>query len=202
MKRFLPQASIYLALAGNMAVVLYAMSVYSDLAFWQVSSRFTARISLLIFILLFINRLKKLIPFREENWLFGAFAVSHLIHLFFLLYYNSLKGGLHVNVRMLGGMIGYGLALLTPLVSLLASVSQRSIERLRRFTTGVLWLIFLLTYLPRVTKSDFPAGGTRQEFIAGLAIVAGLGMWQLYVSLINLSQNKVKVALNNTNLTK
>jgi hypothetical protein len=178
MKRFLPQASIYLALAGNMAVVLYAMSFYSDLAFWQVSSRFTARISLLIFILLFINRLKKLIPFREENWLFGAFAFSHLIHLFFLLYYNSLKGGLHVNVRMLGGMIGYGLALLTPLVSLLASVSQRSIERLRRFTTGVLWLIFLL------------------------AIVAGLGMWQLYVSLINLSQNKVKVALNNTNLTK
>jgi len=192
---------MYLALAGNMVVVLYAMSVYSDLAFWQVSSRFTARISLLIFILLFINRLKKLTSFREENWFFGAFAVSHIIHLFFLLYYNSLKGGLHVNVRMLGGMTGYGLALLTPLVSLFASVSQRSIERLRRLTTGVLWLIFLLTYLPRVTKSDFPAGGTRQEFIAGLAIVAGLGMWQLYVSLIT-PLKKVKVALNNANLNQ
>jgi hypothetical protein len=134
--------------------------------------------------------------------LFGAFAVSHIIHLFFLLYYNSLKGGLHVNVRMLGGMTGYGLAIVTPLVSLFASVSQRSIERLRRLTTGVLWLIFLLTYLPRVTKSDFPAGGTRQEFIAGLAIVAGLGMWQLYVSLINRSQKKVKVAPAHANLHK
>jgi hypothetical protein len=202
MRRFLPQASLFLALAGNMAVVLHALSGYPDLAFWQVSSRFTARISLLIFILLFINRLKKLTSFREENWLFGAFALSHLIHLFFLLYYNSLKGGLHVNVRMLGGILGYGLAIVTPLAGLLAFVSQRSIERLRRLTTGVLWLIFLLTYLPRVTKSDFPAGGTRQEFIAGLAIVAGLGMWQLYVSLINRSRKKVKVTLINANLTK
>jgi hypothetical protein len=201
MKRFLPQAGIYLALAGNMVVVLYAMAVYSDLAFWQVSTRLTARISLLIFILLFINRLKKLTSFREENWFFGAFAVSHIIHLFFLLYYNSLKGGLHVNVRMLGGITGYGLAIVTPLVSLFASVSQRSIERLRRLTTGVLWLIFLLTYLPRVTKSDFPAGGTRQEFIAGLTIVAGLGMWQLYVSLIT-PRKKVKVAPAHANLTE
>lgn len=202
MKRFLPQASIFLALAGNTAVLLYALSGYSNLAFWQVSTRFTARISLLIFILLFINRLKKLTSFREENWLFGAFAVSHIIHLFFLLYYNSLKGGLHVNVRMLGGMIGYGLAILTPLVSLFASVSQRSIERLRRLTTGVLWLIFFLTYLPRVTKSDFPAGGTRQEFIVGLTIMAGLGMWQLCVGLINHSRKKVKVDLYNANLDK
>jgi len=183
MKRFLPQASIYLALAGNAAVVLYALASYSNLTFWQASTRFTARISLLLFIWLFINRLRKLISFREENWLFGAFAVSHIIHLFFLLYYNSLKGGLHVHVRMLGGMIGYGLAILTPLVGLLASVSQRSIERLRHLTIGVLWLIFFLTYLPRVTKRDFPAGGTRQEFIAGLVIVTGLGMWQLYVCL-------------------
>jgi hypothetical protein len=97
-------------------------------------------------------------------------------------------------------MIGYGLAILTPLVSLLAFISQRSIERLRSLTTGVLWLIFFLTYLPRVTKSDFPAGGTRQEFIAGLAIVVGLGMWQLYVSLIKCSRKKVKANLNNTKL--
>jgi hypothetical protein len=199
MKRFLPQASPYLALAGNTAVVLYALATYSNLAFWQASTRFTARISLLLFILLFINRLKKLISFREENWLFGAFAVSHLIHLFFLLYYNSLKGGLQVNVRMLGGCIGYGLAVLTPLVSMLTSVSQRSIEHLRRLTIGVLWLIFFLTYLPRVAKRDFPAGGTRQEFITGLAIVAGLGIWQLCVSLSNRSGKKIKVNQNNTN---
>jgi hypothetical protein len=198
-KRFLPQASTYLALIGNTAVVLYALATYSNLAFWQASARFTGRISLLLFILLFINRLKKLISFREENWLFGAFAISHLIHLFFLLYYNALKGGLHVNIRILGGIIGYGLAVLTPLVSLLAFVSQRSIERLRRLTTGVLWLLFFLTYLPRVLNRDFPVGGTRQEFITGLVIVAGLGMWQLYVSLANYSRKKVKVNPNHTN---
>jgi hypothetical protein len=40
---------------------------------------------------------------------------------------------------------------------------------------------------------------TRQEFIAGLAIVAGLGMWQLYVRLTT-PRKKVKIALNDANL--
>lgn len=182
----LPKLSILFAFFANAMVIMYAsLTSESNIDFWQSAARFTARISFLIFILMFVARVKGLFSFRSENNLFVAFLISHLIHLGALWYYNELLGGLEFNPRIYGGMAAYVLIIVTPVFGIIPVLTDKYLNLLRWLTVSVLWLVMFLSYLPRVMNKAIQVGGERHEFIIGLCIVVFLGIWGIVTRILN-----------------
>ncbi|MFN2425146.1 MAG: hypothetical protein ABR587_01720 [Candidatus Binatia bacterium] len=152
----------------------------------QALARYSGRAGLLWFALIFsIAPLHQFAPgpwtrlaLRRRRHLGLAFGAHHLVHLAELLAYLAVSGrGLDPS-RAAGGIVGYVVLLAMMLTSSDAAVArlgQKNWKRLHRAGLWYLWIVFLLTYLPRVREQMPDAGGGPVEFIAGLSVVVAMG---------------------------
>ena len=135
----------------------------------QTITRFSGRLSLFLFsaIFLFYNR-----PSITE-WLsdkfYLLFAVVHGIHLVELLLFVSLSGSRLIPIRVAGGFLAYAYIFSMPF---LQSLREKGKLEVNTFSTlevvfvYYVWLIFFLTYLPRVQGKLPLAGGSFGEHVA------------------------------------
>jgi DMSO/TMAO reductase YedYZ heme-binding membrane subunit len=114
---------------------------------------------------------------RRRRHLGLAFGYHHLVHLALLLTYLGASGhGLNMS-RAAGGMVGYVF-----LVVMMATSSDAAVRRLgptnwkRLHRTGLwyLWIVFVLTYVPRLQGKVAIAGGGQAEYVACISLVFAL----------------------------
>jgi hypothetical protein len=142
----------------------------------QAVTRYSGRVSLLIFSIIFL-----LLPKHESNLErllsprpFFIFALAHGIHLVELLAHVNLSGNDLIPVRLAGGFLAYVIIFAMPVVKHYTLNGKLTIGKYRIFQTVYLyyvWFIFFMSYLPRVQGKLPNAGGQYWEFVVLLAWV-------------------------------
>jgi methionine sulfoxide reductase heme-binding subunit len=179
--------TILLLLALIWAVLSYGQTVEAV----QAMVRFTARISLFIFSLVFaassLHRLFRsdftaaLLKNRRQ---FGvSFAYSHTAHLLTIIVFFKLSGNQPPMLSLIFGGLGYLLIYAMAFTSNNWSVNKlgaKNWKMLHKVGVFYIWSIFFITYLGRILpgKVDEPKpGGTKTEFaIAFLVVLAILSL--------------------------
>jgi DMSO/TMAO reductase YedYZ heme-binding membrane subunit len=179
-------AALALVLEAVAAVAMFGTGVEG----LQALARYSGRAGLLWFALVFsIAPLHRLAPgewtrlaLRRRRSLGLAFGAHHLVHLVELLTYLEVSGkGFDVS-RAAGGMVGYAFLvamMLTSTDKAVARLGAKNWKRLHRTGLWYLWIVFLLTYLPRVRGQRPTAGGGPLEWSVCLAIVVALAALRL-----------------------
>jgi hypothetical protein len=148
------------------------------LAALQTITRFSGRLSLVLFsvIFLFYNRRSAISPWLSDRF-YLLFAIVHGIHLIELLLFVSLSGMQLVPYRVAGGILAYLFVFAMPILQVYkerARVTARSYATAEIIFIYYVWLVFFLTYLPRVQGKVTNAGGTFAEHVALLGWVSTL----------------------------
>jgi len=125
----------------------------------QAVTRFSGRLSLLIFSIIFLT--------RNRSNLYLTFAVAHGIHLVELLSYVYLSGNAFNPVRAAGGMLAYAIIFIMPLIK----ENNKRYKIFEQVYLYYVWFIFFMTYLPRVMGKFPNAGGSQTEFMILMAWV-------------------------------
>ncbi|MDZ4714253.1 MAG: hypothetical protein SH819_02185 [Cytophagales bacterium] len=142
----------------------------------QASTRFSGRLSLAIFSMIFLlhpGKKEALHPILSENY-FLVFAIAHGIHLAELLSYVILSGIPLVPIRVAGGFIAYAMIFLMPWFQYQhrqGKITPVRFQQLGFIYLFYVWFIFFMTYLARVNKSFPNAGGSYAEYIVLMAFV-------------------------------
>ena len=151
----------------------------------QAVTRFSGRLSLLIFSLLFLfhasERIDLSVIFSSRYYL--MFALAHGIHLGELVSYNLLKGDLPAPYRLAGGFVAYAFIFAMPWLANRAETGRLKTPKFRVVRTVYFYyilFIFFMTYFSRVFGS-VPAGGTFQEHVALMGWVALLPFTKIAV---------------------
>lgn len=165
----------------SLEALIISFSVFADgfsLEALHTTTRFSGRLSLLVFslILLFQNREE------GQRWIsnkpYLLFAIVHGIHLTELLAYVYLSGVELIPIRLLGGFIAYAMVFAMPLVGQKNALgwTNKTYHRIEAGFLFYVWLIFFLTYLPRVLRTLPNVGGTFAEhvFLFGWVILLGI----------------------------
>jgi hypothetical protein len=144
----------------------------------QTITRFSGRLSLLLFsgIFLFYNRPSAIKPWLSDRF-YLLFAIVHGIHLIELLLFVSLSGMQLIPYRVAGGILAYLYIFAMPILQVYkerARISGRNYATAEIIFIYYVWLIFFLTYLPRVQGKVPNAGGTFAEHVALLGWVSTL----------------------------
>lgn len=181
--------AFYTAIGLNIVLLSYFAWAYTGLEFWQTASRWTARVSLLTFMLLLIGRTRKWVDHKGQNALFLAFAVAHLIHLVVLSRYQLLSDGFEWSARLVAGAFTYSLILFTPVIGYIDLLPKALLKLVRNVTLLAAWLTFLVTYILRLAQLGEPAGGATWEYWTGLVLVTVTGLW---VATVKLNKKKKK----------
>lgn len=158
--------SLMIVLTAELLVAVFAFSVYGfDITGLQAVTRFSGRVSLLIFSLIFIllpyhrTQLNKLLSDR----FFLIFAIAHGLHLVELLAYIFLSGGALIPLRAAGGALAYAMIFIMPVIShTLAGRKKTIIENIYLFYVA---FIFFMTYFSRVQGKLTHVGGSYIEFV-------------------------------------
>ncbi len=148
-------------LVGVLAIANYGF----DISGLQATTRFSGRLSLLIFSMIFI-----LLPFHRSRLaallsdkFFLIFAIAHGIHLAELIAYITFSGGHLIPIRVAGGALAYAFIFTMPFLSKrISSGKQMLVENIYLF---YVWFIFFMTYLPRIQGKLPNAGGDYSEFV-------------------------------------
>lgn len=154
----------------------------------QTITRFSGRLSLLIFsiIFLFYNKPPTITAWLSDKF-YLVFAVVHGIHLLELLTFVYLSGIRLIPLRVAGGVLAYTYIFLMPLFQHYKNttrISLRTFAIMETIFMYYVWLIFFLTYLPRVQGKVPQAGGSFTEHVVLLGWVSSL----LGMKLANLIQ--------------
>ncbi len=158
--------SLILILIAELLIAALAIARYDfDISGLQATTRFSGRLSLVIFSLIFIllpyhrNKLSTLL----SDKFFLIFAIAHGIHLAELISYITLTGGKLIPIRVAGGALAYAYIFIMPVVITKVSAGkQLLVENIYLF---YIWLIFFMTYLPRVQGKLPTVGGSYAEFV-------------------------------------
>lgn len=135
----------------------------------QTITRFSGRLSLLLFSAIFLFYNKPTITAWLSDKFYLLFAIVHGIHLVELLLFVSLSGIKLIPIRVAGGFLAYAYIFLMPLLQSLrekSKISVKTFSTLEVVFVYYIWLIFFLTYLPRVQGKLPLAGGTFSEHVA------------------------------------
>jgi len=142
----------------------------------QTTTRFSGRLSLFLFSAIFLMHNK---PVTLHAWLseqfYLLFAIVHGIHLTELLAYVITAKVELIPVRVLGGFLAYGFIFLMPVLvtySKAGKITMKQFLITEAIFLYYIWLIFFLTYLPRVQGKLPSAGGTYAEHVALLGWVS------------------------------
>lgn len=163
-------------LAAELACLFLALYFYGfEKEAFQATVRFSGRLSLLYFSLLFLLSLK-------SNWLqavlspnpFAGFALAHGIHLIELLTYQYTFSNGFVPIRALGGSMAYVIIFTLPFLYTAyhrGKIKEKTFTILKNIFLYYVWFIFFMTYLPRVQGKLPNVGGSYQEFVILLSWV-------------------------------
>jgi sulfoxide reductase heme-binding subunit YedZ len=148
----------------------------------RVMIRATARTSVVLFTAAFTaSSAVRLWPRPFTKWLLRnrrylglSFAVSHAVHLLFIIDAAAVMGFLQVNaVALIGGGIAYVFIAAMAATSndrAVAWLGHRRWQRLHRIGAYFIWFIFLQTYLPRAVMESIAYAPVALLLIAGLAV--------------------------------
>ncbi|MEZ4370883.1 MAG: hypothetical protein R3B07_08655 [Polyangiaceae bacterium] len=134
-------AAVVAGLIGGVSLLV----AETDREAFAAATRNTGRWSLALFSALWLSwSVTKRVPALPG---FAGFASAHVVHLGFIVSYLTPLGLWPAGSRLLGGMLGYALLVSFPLVY--GFVSAKNRLRLSFVYFCYLWLVFVLTYLPR-----------------------------------------------------
>ena len=140
----------------------------------HITTRLSGRLSLIAFSVILLTRGKQ----TEAGWVsdkpFLLFAILHGIHLVELSSYVILSCKQLIPIRVLGGALAYAFIFIIPLLS--AKLNESKIKRIEIAYFSYVWLIFFLTYLPRVLGKLPDVGGTFTEHLILFIWVILLGI--------------------------
>jgi hypothetical protein len=168
--------AVIAVLLTELLLAVFALISYSEwLPALQAVTRYSGRLSLLLFSIVFLalpdeQRLYRLLSDRP----FSVFAVAHGIHLVQLLSYVYLSGNELIPIRAAGGFVAYVLIFAMPVFQLRFKKGQVTETHYRAILTiyqYYVWFIFFMSYLPRVQGKLPNVGGAYWEFVALLAWV-------------------------------
>lgn len=157
--------------------ILAVINYGATLETLQAVTRFSGRVSLAVFSLIFLfqhHRYIKLNAILSEKY-YLIFAIAHGIHLTQLLSYVILSGTHLIPLRLAGGFLAYSLIFAMPYIQHLVETNRLHESHLKRVNLIYLyyvWFVFFMTYLPRVNGTLPNAGGSYNEFIILLAWVS------------------------------
>jgi len=177
----------------EVGVALLAVINYgTTLETLQAVTRFSGRVSLAIFSLIFLfqnHRHLNVKNILSEKY-FSIFAIAHGIHLIQLLTYVYLSGNQLIPVRLAGGFLAYVMIFIMPYAQHVFEQNQLTPKQFSTLTLIYLyyvWFIFFMIYLPRV-RGELPnVGGSYSEFVVLLAWVSLM----MGVKLQTIIRNKV-----------
>lgn len=160
----------------------------------QATTRFSGRLSLLIFSFIFLLHpgKKDTIGIYLSTGYFLIFAIAHGIHLCELLSYVYLSGIPLVPYRLAGGFVAYLMIFLMPWFqqrSDAAKITAARFQMLGLVYLFYVWFIFFMTYLSRVNGSFPNAGGSHTEHM----VLMGWVCVMLAVKLSGLFIRKPKI---------
>ncbi len=156
-----------------LAVINYGVTLEA----LQAVTRFSGRVSLAIFSLLFLFQKHHYVNIKAilSEKFFLLFAIAHGIHLGELLSYVYISGIPLVPYRLAGGFLAYVFIFTMPWLDYLARQSKISSKQFSIITFCYLyyvWFIFFMAYLSRV-QGTFPnAGGSYAEHVILLGWVS------------------------------
>jgi hypothetical protein len=161
-----------IALFVGLEIVIIIIVLLSDgysLAALQTITRFSGRLSLFVFSVIFLLYNKPAITAWLSDRFYLLFAIVHGIHLAELLLFVLLSGIELVTLRIAGGFLAYVLIFAMPVFQYYrdaARMNERIFSTLETIFVYYVWLIFFLTYLARVQGMVPLAGGTFGEHVA------------------------------------
>jgi len=174
---------------GLLAVINYGASLES----LQAVTRFSGRVSLLIFSLIFLFQNHKHLNVKtilSEKY-FLIFAIAHGIHLVELLSFVYLSGNPLIPLRLVGGFLAYVLIFIMPYAQSLFERNKLSPSVFSSLTLIYLyyvWFIFFMSYLPRVRGTLPNVGGSYSEFVmllAWVSLIMGIKLQSLFMAKIS-----------------
>jgi DMSO/TMAO reductase YedYZ heme-binding membrane subunit len=174
----------------------------------QAMVRFTARISLFIFALVFsASSLHRLFGsdftaalLRNRRQFGVSFALSHTVHLLSIIIFFSLSGDQAPKLTLIFGGLAYLLIYAMAFTSNDWSVRKlgaKNWQRLHKLGVFYIWFIFFITYLRRILpgKADEPKpGGTKTEFIIAFLVVLVILSLRIVAAVSERAGRQVKVA--------
>jgi hypothetical protein len=161
-------------------VAVWAVMAYGwDLDGLQATTRFSGRLSLVLFsiIFLFSERNQSLTRPVLSDKPYTAFAIAHGIHLIELLFFVWISKQELIPYRLDGGFLAYALIFIMPYVHHQYSngaITKKKFRNIHIAYIYYVWLIFFMSYLPRVLGKLPNVGGSYPEFVALLAWVCML----------------------------
>lgn len=162
-------------------IVVYAIAIRGfSLEALHVTTRFSGRLSLLAFSLILLLYDKRGVIRLDVAFL--LFAILHGIHLVELLSYVRLSGVELIPIRVTGGFVAYAMIFAMPYVVTqhhAGKLSNKNFNRIEAVYFIYVWLIFFLTYLPRVMGTLPEVGGTFTEHVILFSWVILLGVIKL-----------------------
>lgn len=172
--------AILLVLIAQLALAALAVNNYGfTLEGLQATTRFSGRLSLAIFSVLFIflprNREKLASYFSTQP--FHIFAITHGIHLAELLTYVYLSKVDLIPIRLAGGFLAYLFIFAMPMIQYYfeqGKLTQKKFSIAENVYLYYVWFIFFMSYLPRVQGKLPNAGGSYWEFVVLLSWVCML----------------------------
>jgi len=172
--------ALFLVLVAEATIIPLAIINYGQtIEALQAVARFSGRLSLFIFSLIFLfqrdERINVRLMLSEKYYL--MFAIAHGIHLVELLTYVYFSDTPFNPVRASGGALAYVFIFLMPWLENQwhdGKISPVTFGRIELLYLFYIWLIFFLSYLPRVQGKLPHAGGTYKEHVILLAWVCML----------------------------
>jgi hypothetical protein len=162
-----------LGLSAEVFVVLFAWYTSGDTTdFFQTATRVSGRVSLLFFtiLLLFcafpdgVRGKWTADPSGQERALFGAFALVHVIHFYFLATFVLRSGVELIPQRLAGGALAYFLTVAYPLMAHYRAGSERLRGILRNAHLYFVWFVMFMTYFSRVKAEQDWVGGRMMDY--------------------------------------
>lgn len=190
---------IGIALELFVLVVSYAYSKNDVALFFQLSARFSGRVSLLFFCMLFIYATlhpsleRKSEPMSIKFILASNFAICHLIHWAFLAIAMHLNNRPLVPVKLIGGALAYLMIVMLPFILKGKGINNTFLKWTLQVYLFYVWSIFFITYLSRVTGSSNPPFASVKAFYYAVTFgLVVLMIWRLYIlTSKSLTANKI-----------
>ena len=159
-------------------IVLGILSEGYSITALQTITRFSGRLSLFLFSAIFLlyNKPRTITVWLSDQF-YLLFAIVHGIHLLELLSFVYLSGIELVPYRIAGGFLAYLFIFAMPFIQsykMRGAISTRTYSTLETIFVYYVWLIFFLTYLPRVQGKLPKVGGSFAEHVALLGWVSTL----------------------------
>jgi hypothetical protein len=152
-------------IALEILIILFPIASQGQLTLeaLHISTRFSGRLSLVAFSVILLTRDKSSALGWVSDKPFLLFTTLHGIHLVELLVYVTWLGTPLIPIRILGGALAYVFIFVMPWAS--GKFTGTKMNRIEIAFFSCVWLIFFLTYLPRVLRQLPNVGGTFTEHV-------------------------------------